>query len=83
MATLQFPSPSVLGPCGKRRLTSTSGDRVWLAQFGSGVLPQSYELRLRVLGHVIINMANGLFPLVNGLREGDVIWTNLLKYVYH
>ena len=42
-----------------------------------------YELRLRVLSHVVINMANGLFPLVHKLREGDVIWTNLLKYVYH
>lgn len=54
-----------------------------MAQFGSGVLSWSYELRLRVLGHVVINMANGLFPLVHGLREGDVIRTNLLKYVCH
>ena len=54
-----------------------------MAQFGSGFLSWSYELRLKVLGHVVINRANGLLPLVNGLREGDVIWTNLLKYVYH
>ena len=57
-----------------------------MAQFGSGVLSWSSQLRLRLLGHVIINMANGLFPLVNGesiLREGNVVWTDLLKYVYH